>query len=155
MGSLITAVRSLVVDGIAATTAFTTPDPTTHQKPDARFGWRADWKAREKVWTGNTEFTHSSASMRSGKTFRNEEATFELTLLIAGVGQTEEQVSQRMDVLGAAVEDWCAVHGNWDGQVVGLNWIAIEGHGSQTALFNDKGVLLERVYPITYRARLT
>lgn len=155
MGSLITAVRSLVVDGIGGTPEFNSPDPATNQTPDIRFGWRMDWKAREKVWTGNAEFEHSSASMRATKTYRDEQATFELTLLITGISQTEEQVSQRMDVLGGAVEDWCATHANWDGRVDGLVWVAIEGRGSQTALFTDKGLLLERVYPITYRGRVT
>jgi len=155
MGSVITAVRQLVVAGLAGTAEFTTPDPATNQRPDVRFGWKANWTAREKVWTGNAEFDHSSASMRAAKTFRDEQATFELVLLISGLSQTEEQVSERMDVLGGAVEDWCATHANWNGAIDGLAWIAIEGRGSQTALFNDKGVLLERIYPITYRARLT
>jgi hypothetical protein len=155
MGSLITAVRSLVVAGIAATPEFSTPDPETNQTPDVSFGWKANWQAREKVWTGNAEFEHSTASLRATKTFRDEQATFELVLLISGISQTEEQVSDRMDVIGGAVEDWCATHANWDSQITGLLWVAIEGRGSQTALFNDKGVLLERIYPITYRARLT
>lgn len=155
MASLITSVRNLVIDGIKATEAFQVPNPETKQYADARFGWRADWKAREKVFTGAVVFNHESASMRAGKTFRNEDATFELVLLIAGLGQTEEQVSERMDALGLAVEDWCATHANWAGQITGLNWIQIEGAGSQNPAFNDKGVLLERIYPINYNARLT
>lgn len=153
--SLVTAVRTLVLNGIKATPAFTTPDPTTKQKPDVRFGWKNGWTAREKVFTGAVEFNHKSASMRPDKTFRKEDATFELILHLAGLGQTEEQVSVRMDTLGLAIEDWVATHANWNGQVTGLNWVQIQGRGSQTPAFNDKGVLLERVYPINYNARLT
>jgi hypothetical protein len=155
MGSLITAVRSLVVAGIAATPEFSTPDPETNQTPDVSFGWKANWQARERVFTTNVEFDHQPASMRATKTYRDENAGFDLTILISGISQTEEQASERALTLGAAVEDWCATHANWDGQVTGLNWLQISGRGTLTAAFGDKGVLVELTYPIVYRARLT
>lgn len=155
MGSILTSVRQLLVEGIADTAAFTTPDPTTNQTPDVRFGYKANWKAREKVFTGSAEFDHSTVALKAARTVRDEQATFELVLLVSGIGQTEEQVSDRMDVLGEAVEEWVAVHANWSGAIFGLKWITISGRGSQTCLFNDQGVLVERIYPITYNARLT
>ena len=155
MATLVNAVRRLVTDEIARLPEFTTPDPVTAQMPEVRFGWKANWSAREKVFTSNVVFDHAPASMRATKTYRNEEAGFDLVLLVTGVSQTEEEVSDRLDVLGGAVEDWVPTHASWDGEVAGLIWLQIEGQGSQTAAFGGKGVLVERTYPFKYRARLT
>lgn len=155
MASIITAVRSLVLAGLRSTTAFNVPDPVTKQKPDVQFGWKNDWKAREKVFTSNARFTHAPASMRAVKTFRNEDGGFDLVILIAGIAQDAETVCDRALALGETVEDWCATHANWQGQIPGLNWLQISGEGSLAEAYGDKGVLAELTYPITYQARLT
>lgn len=154
MGTLVVDTRALLVAGLSSLPDYIVAGPTG-QVPEVTFAYRVGSKKRERVWTQNARFHHEPASMRAAKTFRNETATFELVILIEGVGLDPETTSTRAVELGAAAEDWVAIHANWNGLVEGLNWLQIEGDGALTEAFNDKGSLAELVYPLAYRARLT
>lgn len=147
MGTQIVAVRKLLIDNLSTLGEFATVETT--------LGYKVGSKRRERCWTGNAKFTHTSASMRATKTFRDESGAFDLVILIEGIGLDAEATSARAVELGTEVEDWVATHANWDAALTGLNWVAIEGDGALVEAFNDKGSLAELTYPITYRARLT
>jgi hypothetical protein len=147
MGSILVDVRKLLIDNLANLPEFTDAETT--------FGYKVGSKRREKVWTQNARFTHAPANMRATKTFRDEQATFELVILVEGIAKTVEETSSRAMELGHAAEDWLATHASWEGEVTGLVWLQVEGDGALTEAFNDNGSIAELIYPISYRARLT
>jgi hypothetical protein len=117
-------------------------------------------KARARCFTDNARISHSSASMRATKTFRNEEGSFELVLWVEGYGAAADPASLTTAVqeVGEAAEDFVATHANWDADALGtsgLNWLSIEGEGRFSELWTDNGLSVALIYPISYRARLT
>ena len=147
MGSLLVAVRSLVIDALADLPEFAEAEVT--------FGRKVGSKRREKVWTQDIRSTHTPAGHRAAKTFRDENATFDLYIDVEGIAQTVEQTTTRAFEMGHAAEDWIATHANWQGQVEGLNWLQIEGDLALIEAFNDLGSVSQLAYPIAFRARLT
>lgn len=148
MGSLLVDVRSLVIAGLSDLPEFAGVETT--------FGYRVGSKRRERCWTQNSRFSHSPAGLRAVKTHRNESASFELVVLVEGVGMTVEEASTRAMLLGHAAEDWVATKSSWEGAIDGLKWVLVEGDGGVLLeAVNDKGSLAELTYPITYEARLT
>lgn len=147
MGTQIVAVRSLLVDGVSAL--------PTLDGVEVNLGYRVNSKKRERVWTQNAKFDHQPASMRAVKTFRDENGSFEVVVLIEGIGKDAEWTAGRAVEIGLEIEEWVAVHANWQGAIDGLSAVKVQGAGSLTEAFNDKGTLAELVYTITYQARLT
>jgi hypothetical protein len=149
MGSALVAVRSGLIAGLDALADF---DGVL-----VEFGYKVGAKNREKVWTQDARFTHKSASLRAGKTFRNEVGTFNLRILVEGVGKSPEWTSTRAMALGHAAEQFVALHANWNDGALGvaINALTIEGDGELVEAFNDKGSLAELTYPIRFTARLT
>lgn len=147
MGSILVEVRSLVTSSLRDLPEFADVETT--------FGYKVGSKRREKCWTQNADFTHAPASMRAVKTFRQEDGSFDLVIFVEGIAKSVEETSTRAMDLGHAFEDWIATHASWEGAVEGLVWLQVEGDGSLTEAFNDKGSLAELRYPIKYRARLT
>jgi len=142
----IVAVRSLLIDGIKGLPALDGVETT--------FGYRGS-KKRERVWTGNTEFDHQPANMRPVKTFRDEVAQFEVVILVEGIGKGPEWTSARAVEIGTEVEEWVAIHENWDTAIDGLSAIKVQGAGQLVEAFNDKGAVSELTYTVVYQARLT
>lgn len=153
-GTLILAVRQTLLDGLAELPAFTTPSAKGH-KPLVTLGFPLGKKDREKVFTARARFAHQPASLRAGRTFRNEQGQFELTVWIEGVGESQEWTTGRATTLGLAVEEYVADNRTLGGAVPGLNAIKVEGEGDLAELFNDRGTLAVLTYPIQYDARLT
>lgn len=147
MGSLLVAVRTLLIDGLN--------DLPEFADVEAVFGYKVGSKRREKCWTQNALFTHQPASMRAAKTFRDEVGTFDLVILVEGIGQSVEWTSERAMDIGHAAEDWIATHASWESAIEGLNWLQVQGAGALAEAFNDKGSISELTYPLAYQARLT
>lgn len=147
MGTKIAAVRSLLIDGVK--------DLPALAGVEATFGYKVNSKQRERVWTQNAVLDHQPASIRPTKTFRDENARFEVVVLVEGVNKTPEQTSVRAVEIGLEIEEWVAVHANWDGAITGVSGIKVQGGGSLTEAFNDKGSISELIYTVTYHARLT
>ena len=145
--SLLVSVRSLVIDAVAAMPEFA--------DAEVSFGYKVGSKKRVKCWTGNAAFNHAPAGMRAVKSNRDENATFNLIIVVEGIGMTPEDTAAQALTLGLAVEDWAATHANGQGTVTGLNWLQIEGDGTLLEAFNDLGCVVELTYPFAYRARLT
>lgn len=155
MGSQIVAVRSGMVAALQTLPAYTATGPTG-QKPEVLFGWKANWKRREKVWTQNARFTHEPASMRAGKTFANETGEFDLLIFVHGVGLTQAVTSDRAADLASDAWDWAQTHANWQALNLGLNELLIVGDGAIPEGVDSQGnPMAEMTLPVRYRARLT
>lgn len=150
MGSQLVAVRSALATKLALQTGFTTVDCNYAYKKGRK-------DPRESAWTVDGRFTHEVASLRAGKTFRDEEGRFGLRILVRGIAQAQETTSARAMALGAIVEDFVAIHANWNDGALGvaIQTLTVEGDGELVEAFNDTGTLAELTLPIRYTARLT
>jgi hypothetical protein len=153
-GTLLVAVRSTLLTGLGAQTAYTTADAKGH-KPLLSLGYPLGAKDREKVFTARARFTHAPASLKAGRTFRNETGRFDLVITVEGVGESQATTSARAVALGTVLEEYVADNRTLGGTVTGLNWIVVEGDGQLQEMFADSGTLAELTYPLKYDARLT
>src|SRR5262245_45563541 len=89
------------------------------------YSWPGDDVAqRERVFTGRSQAEHAQASLRSGRRFRNEAATFDVLIQVESLNQTIEQTEQRAVALGLEVEE-CVADNKYLGGVAGLNWAVV------------------------------
>lgn len=142
--SQIVAARSAVVEALRPLEAF--------EGVECGLSWNADSEARERLYTARARFSHKPASLRAGRTIRNEVGSFQLMLRVEGVGDDQATTSERALALGLVVEEWVA-----DNRctIPGLMWLEIRGEGELGEMFNDLGTLAILSYPVTYEARLT
>lgn len=145
--SRIVAVRSALVTGLDALSAL--------DGVEVGFQYKAGSSARERLWTARARFTHTPASMRAGRNFRDEVGRFDVAILVEGVGKSQEWTSARALTLGLAVEEYIADRKNNELAVTGLQTLVIEGEGQLNEMFNDSGHLAELTYPVRFTARLT
>lgn len=145
-GTKLVAVRAAVTTAIAALPEFT----------DARVDmtWSAKTQKREQVFTTNARFTHEPASMKAGRTFRDEDGSFDLMVLVTGVGKDMTWTATRAVTLGIVIEEWIADHRSTLG-VAGVNWLTVNGEGALAEMYDDRSTKALLGYPITYNARLT
>jgi hypothetical protein len=153
-GTRIVAVRSTLITALSALSAYTTLDAKGH-KPLVSLGYPLGAKDREKIFTRRARFNHAPASLKSGRTHRNETGQFEVVILVEGVGESAATTSARAVTLGTALEEYVADNRTLAGAVTGLNWLVVDGDGELTELMNDRGTLAELIYPLKYDARLT
>lgn len=139
------AVRSALVAALADLESLTDVDVT--------YAWTFGSQSRERVFTGRARATHDPASLKAGRNFRNERMTFDLVVLVEGVGLSPEETDDRALVIGTLVEEYLADNKGGLG-VSGVNWINVTGVELNN-LANDRGNLSELTYQITYDARLT
>lgn len=149
MGTLLVAVRQGLVTALDALPSL--------NGVQATYAYKKGGEPRESLWTVDGRFTHAPASMRAGKTFRNEDATFGLRILVRGISKDQHWTSSRAIEIGAAVEDFVAIHANWLNGALGpvVQTMTVEGEGELAEAFNDRGTLAELTLPIRYTARLT
>jgi len=149
-GTLIVAVRRAVMVGIAGLPEFFEADVMVSEK------WPLGEKQAEMAYTVDpTNFTHEPASLRAGRTFRNEVGTFHVEIRIEGIDKSPEETADRAIELGTAVEEFIADNRTLYGDIDGLNWVVVDGDGELVELFNERGSLTAIRYPIKYDARLT
>lgn len=149
MGSQLVAVRSAFATKLALETGFA--------NVACSYAYKRGKEPRESAWTVDGRFTHEVASLRAAKTFRNEEGRFGLRILVRGIAAAQETTSARAMALGAIVEDYIAIHANWNNGALGVtvNTLTVEGDGELLEAYNDNGTLAELTLPIRYTARLT
>ena len=155
MGSVLVAVRAGLIAALAELDEFE--------------GWECSYipkkgsKARNRCFTDRAEFSHDPASLRAAKTFRKEEGSFDLVLYAENVGANADPVamSEALQAVGEAAENWVAIHANWSNNALceGLNWLVVGGEGGGRGRLSeqwaDNGLSIALIYPINYRARLT
>jgi hypothetical protein len=149
-GTLIVAVRRALMVGVAGLPEFFEDDVMVSEK------WPLGEKQAEMVYTVDpTNFAHTPASLKSGRTFRNEVGTFNVEIRIEGIDMSPEDTADRAVALGTAFEEFVADNQTLFGQIEGLNWVVVDGDGELVELFNEHGSLTAIRYPIKYDARLT
>lgn len=145
-GSRVVAVRSALIDGLAALDGLA--------DVDVIYAWKFDQELpRERIFTNRARATHAIAGLKSGRAHRNEQMTFDLVVRVEGVDITAEETDERALEIGALVEEYVADNKAGLG-VSGVNWIAVSGVELNN-MSNDRGHLSELTYAITYDARLT
>lgn len=146
-GTAIGAVRQHVAGSLAALSAFERVLVTT--------AWKVGARDRDRVYTTNARFRQEPASLRTGRTHRDETGTFEVLIRVEGVGKGPDWTIDRALTLGLALEEWVADNRNIAADVPGVEWLVAKGDGRLSERFNDKGTLVELAYTLAYQARLT
>jgi len=145
--SVIVAVRTALVDALALLPAFSgVPVRYSYDKQCV--------DQREFLTTREATFSHSSASMRSGRNFRDEVGRFMVTVWVEKVGGTPQEAAERALELGLAVEEYVA--DNKSGIAgAGDYTLLVDGEGSLSELSSDSSSFAELELPVRYNARLT
>jgi hypothetical protein len=117
------------------------------------YSWRErEGAPRTRVFTHRATFSHAPAGMRSGRTFRNEDASFDVVILHASPDQEPEDVADEAMHYASLVEDLLAE--NRVPPVDGVNWIGVRGECSASELVTDQGAVVEVVLRVGFDARL-
>jgi hypothetical protein len=148
-GTRIVAVRRALMAGVAGLPEFFEADATVSEL------WPLGAKAAEMAYTVSSRFTQEPASLKSGRTFRNEVGMFDVEIRVEGIDLSPEDTADRCVFLGTAFEEFVADNQTLFGQVEGLNWVVADGEGELVEMFNEHGSLAALRYPIKYDARLT
>lgn len=145
-GSVVVALRQAIVAGLQAEESLS--------GVQIGYGWPGDDLAeKETVFLNRPRGLHDPASLKSGRTFRNEAGELDLVVRVEKVGGTAEEADDRALAIGALVEEFIA--DNTDSLVVtGLLWVRVASW-SIANLYNDRGRLTELTYTLQWRARLT
>jgi len=150
-GSLLVAVKRKIIADLG------TLVPAALQSPDVNveYAYNASVTARDRIFCGRARSTHDPASLKTGRTFRNERMTLELLVVCEMPGGTAEDAEDRaVNILGPIVEEYIGDNRTLGGTIAGLNWIVVSGL-DVTSMFNDRGHIAEAAYELTYDARLT
>lgn len=120
------------------------------------YGWPGDDLAqRTRVFTNRARADQSPASLRTGRTFRDEAGTFDIVIQVLAVAGDAHDADSTAVGVGLVVEEWIADNRTAVvSSVPGLSWIEANGWELKN-LYNDRGSLTELTYTLAYRARLT
>lgn len=137
-------VRRKVVDLLAA-------DPALGDALVA-YGWPgSQHKQRQMVYTdARATGTQTPAGMRSGRTYYNERAKFDVSVFVEGVGLTQQETDDAAEALSLAVAEVIADNRTLDDVV---NWVVSTGWVNDSA-WNDQGYVALLTYTFEYDARL-
>lgn len=150
--SVILEVRRALVTGITQALA---DSDTDFSGVSVTYAWEGakDDSRREQVFTNNARATHDPAALKAGRNFRNEDMTFDVVVLVIGVGLPPDETDARALDIGEVVEEFIADRKSNELGVTGLNWIRVADFASQNLTHPD-GSISELTYSVTYSARL-
>lgn len=148
-GSVAVATKQAIVTGFTAKLAAL----SAYDDVLVSYAWPAGKKQREKVFGARTRTTHTPASLRPGRTFRDEVGEIDFVILVESVGGSAEDADERASAIGQQFEEYIADKRNSLG-VTGLNWMTVARTELVNA-FNDRGHLTELTITVAYNARLT
>lgn len=156
-GSISVAVRKAVIDGIKerldADSDFNGVTKR-ERKVEVTYGYRFDSSARERVYTGRTSAETPPAGLRAGANFRNEQATFDLNVMVRFVGGDAYDADERLSAICDEVEAFISLHKSNQLGIPGLNWIRLDGYEGDYVQI-DNGHASIRTYSIRFDARNT
>lgn len=146
--SVIVALRQAVITGLQAQAGLSGVQVT--------YGWPGDDLAqRTRIFTNRARAEQSPASLRAGRTYRDEAGSFDVIIQVAQVAGSAYDADTTAIGLGLVVEEWIADNRTAVvASVPGLLFITAGGWELRN-LYNDAGSLTELTYAIDYRARLT
>lgn len=147
--SIVVEVRKAVIAGIS--------DLIGDESVSVTYGWQGagDDARREQVYTNRPRAEHQPASLKAGRTFRNEQMDFDIVVLVMDPSKRPEEVDDRVMELGQLVEEFIA--DNRDGSalgITGLNWLIVTGFEMENRLMDSGSASLAQ-YTVRYDARLT
>lgn len=143
-----TSVRAALINGLAAIPSLVTAEVAVS------YGWDPNSRARFQMFTGRPELQEGPASIKSGRNFRNEEATFPFVIHVELPGGNEFEADTQADIFSLVFEEWISDRKGNELGVAGLNWIRLDSlqcPGGPT----DSAFISQRIYTIRYNARLT
>lgn len=147
--SVIVDVRKAVIQGIS--------EALDDEQVSCSYGWQGggDDARREQIYTNRPRATHRPASLKAGRTFRNESMEFDVVVLVYDPTKPPEEVDERLMELGQVVEEFIADSKSVTALgVAGLNWLIVTGLEIENRLA-DTGAISLAQYTVTYDARLT
>ena len=145
-GTLVVDVRQALVDLLRAR-------PNLEDK-QVSYGWPGDdQRELESIYTeGRAEIEHDPASLKAGRTFRDETVSFEVNAVFEAVGGNALDADQGSQLLGTEIEE-CIADNRTLG-VAGVQSVTIRPVALH-AVYNERGHLSMLTYTVRYRARLT
>lgn len=117
------------------------------------YGWNPKMTDRYQIFTMRPRGEHSPASLKAGRNFRDETATFQLVVHVEEVGGDAEDGDLKALSYGLVVEEYLADNKQGLG-VAGVNSLYVEGW-ELTGGPADRGYIAQLIYTIRYNARLT
>lgn len=156
-GSVSVPVRKALIDGLAAHFA-TLEDfngvTKRERKVEVTYGYNFSSSARERIYTGRTNADTPPSSLRPGANFRNEQASFDLNVMVKFVGGNAYDADERLSAICDVLEDWISLRKSNQLGIDGLNWIRLDGYEGDY-LQVDGGHASLRTYSIKFDARIT
>lgn len=143
--SVIVAARKAARDGLEALLKGD-PDITV------TYSWDPESSDQKQIFTMRAEGTQEPASLRAGRTHRNESGRFRVVVHAECPGDSPEEADEVAIGYGQVVEEFFA--DNRVPGVDGLNWWVIEGwemNGGPTG----QSSISQLIYTVIYDARLT
>jgi hypothetical protein len=146
-----------VIDGLAALFAGLADfNGTTspHEKTVVSYGFDFGSNAAEQVYLGRMSGDTPPAGLRSGRNFRNEAGSFDLTVMVRLPGKDASEAMQRAFAIGHQVEDWIGERKSGEGlDVTGLQTLLVSSWAADYAgIDSGTGALL--TYSVAWTARL-
>lgn len=121
-------------------------------KPTVSYSWKADTRERNQVFTMRGRGETPPASLRPGKTFRNESGSFEVVVHVHAVGKDQETADEQALAYGAVIEDYFAI--NRTPGITGVNWWVVASYEMDGGP-SDRASVSQLIYTVRYDARLT
>lgn len=144
-GSAIVAARKKARDGLEAVFD---GDP----EMTVTYAWNPESSDKRQIFTMRAEGQTPPASLRSGRTFRNEDARFRVVVHVDEPGASPEEADEIALEYGTAVEEFFADNRTPD--VPGLNWWVVDSW-EMTGGPTGQSSISQLIYTIHYDARLT
>jgi hypothetical protein len=145
-GSVVVAAKKALIDLLA--------DRAGLADVQISYAWPGDDAAEaERVFLGQARGQQEPASLKAGRTFRNENPEFDVLVQVVMPDGTAEEADTRALEIGLEVEETVADNKTLGG-VPGLNW-AVMARWELNYMYGGTGYLSEIVYTIAYNARLT
>lgn len=116
------------------------------------YAWDPKSTAMYQIFTMRARGDHAPASLKSGRTFRNEAARFDIGIHVAEIGGNVEDADEKAIEFGQIVEEFIAT--NRCPPIPGMNWWVVESwelNGGPS----DRAAISQLIYTVKYDARLT
>ena len=150
-------VRKAVADGLTthlAGLADFNGSAATERNVEVSYGYTFGSTATEQVYTGRSSADTPPAALRSGRNYRSENGTFDLTVAVRYIGGDPYDADLRAAAIGGACEDYLAARKSNDLGVDGLLSLVVESWDSDYAGI-DGGSASLLTYKVRWTARLT
>lgn len=119
---------------------------------EVTYSWNPMSTAAYQVFTTRARGEHEPASMKSGRTFRNETGRFDVAVHVVESGGNVEEADEVALELGKTIEQFFADDRHPD--IPGINWWVVEAWTLEGGP-GDKAAVAQLIYTIQFNARLT